>query len=107
MTTEYILLGWLFLAAVLDVRFGRIPNGLCVGGLLCAAVPLFLHPSYGQVCLLLQGMILPFCLLILFWYLHLIGAGDIKLLCMAGAFLGPEKVLDQLSRRTCSSGRSR
>ena len=87
-----------FFCAVSDLRFGKIPNALIAAGLLCASLGSVMLPlTSGQgwmlivqnVLLTLSGTMLP---VLMAWFLfrfRMIGAGDIKLLSMAGAFLGP------------------
>ena len=41
----------------------------------------------------LAGMVIPFALLWIFFRFRKIGAGDIKLFCVLGAFMGPAAVL--------------
>lgn len=77
-------------AAVLyDVYSGRIPNGIIATGILWgAAYQVFAGGTAGLI-LFLGGVILPVLLLGVFYYFRMIGAGDVKLLCVAGGFLGP------------------
>lgn len=85
-----ILLLCFVMAAVLsDLRSGRIPNGVIAAGLACGmAYQLFANGPFG-ILLSLGGAILPILIFGGFFYLRMIGAGDIKLMCMAGGFLGP------------------
>ncbi len=41
----------------------------------------------------LAGIVVPIICLGIFFALHLLGAGDIKLLCVIGSFIGPIKIL--------------
>lgn len=76
-------------AALCDLRSGRIPNGLIVTGLLWgAAYQIIANGAMGAV-LFLGGILLPAVLFGAVYYFRMIGAGDIKLLCMIGGFLGP------------------
>lgn len=84
MTYLLILLG---LAVYYDVRYFRIPNVLVVIGM-------FNGMMYQLICKtstffdILYGIFLPVVCLFLLFYLHMLGAGDIKLLSMTGIFLG-------------------
>ncbi len=72
---------------VSDLRTGRIPNKVLAAGIVAA---FFLTAAAGGAAAL-KGMLAGSCFpMILFplFCLRMIGAGDIKLLCMAGAFLG-------------------
>lgn len=88
MTASILLAGLLLLAAAHDCRHRRIPNRLLVAGLLaglaCAAAPggIGLPPA-------LAGMLLGLMALLPMYALHGLGAGDVKLMAMVGAFTGP------------------
>lgn len=95
-----------------DLKSGRIPNLLIGTGICCAfagrtvrAVQEILpavkdHQLIGRyeqirsftmiLAMGAAGMLLPIVLLYFLFYFRMIGAGDIKLLCMCGAFLGPQ-----------------
>ena len=59
-------------AMLADLKTGKIPNGLIVAGLVFAG-----------------GLLLPLLLMGGLFYFRMAGAGDIKLLCVTGGFLGP------------------
>ncbi len=87
-----ILCFLVFSAAVSDVRTGRIPNRLVLAGMLCAlAASVSGHSIMAPE--LLTGMLLPILFPGLLFPLGMIGAGDVKLFCMIGAYLGAEEVL--------------
>lgn len=91
-----VLWGLLGAAAWHDVRSRRIPNCLVlpgtVLGLLLNTLPL---PDLAPAGLLmaLAGMMLGLALLLPMYALKALGAGDVKLMAMVGAFLGPRPVL--------------
>jgi prepilin peptidase CpaA len=98
-----LLLGLLTAAVWHDVKARRIPNalvlpgalaGLALQGLLPAGGGLYTTP-FGALGLLpgLAGMALGLALLLPMYMLGTMGAGDVKLLAMTGAFLGPQQVL--------------
>ena len=86
-----------------DVRARRIPNALVLPGALAGlALQALLPPGaglyslpFGALGLLLglAGMALGLAMLLPMYMLGTMGAGDVKLLAMAGAFLGPQQVL--------------
>jgi len=92
------LLLFLALAVAEDLRSRRIPNSIILAGTATAlafqaVVPhgagLF-HSPFGSIGLLasLGGFAVGLCALLPLYALHAMGAGDVKLMAMAGAFLG-------------------
>ncbi|MQA39905.1 prepilin peptidase [Rugamonas aquatica] len=92
----------LTLAVWQDVRARRIPNLLILAGLLSAFALQLLLPAgsglftqpFGAIGLLwsLAGFALGLALLLPMYALRTLGAGDVKLLAMIGAFTGPRAV---------------
>ncbi len=86
------LVAWLLMASVTDARTRRIPNWLTGSGVALAfAFSLLLAPGLLQGFQawwlgLAVGLLLPMPL----YLLRVMGAGDVKLLAMVGAFLGPQ-----------------
>lgn len=77
-------------AAVLcDLESGRIPNGLILAGIGMGVIYQCCAEGAVGLILCLGGMILPVILLGFLYYFRMIGAGDIKLFCVLGGFLGP------------------
>jgi prepilin peptidase CpaA len=90
---QLMLVPLLLIAAATDIRFGKIPNWLIMGGM---AIGFFGHASISGI----SGML--FSLkglgsgLALFLGLYLIGgmgAGDVKLLAAVGSFIGAEGIV--------------
>lgn len=97
------LLGAFLAAAVCsDVQCRRIPNklilaGLCAGCLLNGALPegngfLSVLPGAAGIGAALAGAAVGFCLMLPMYLLRALGAGDVKLMAMTGAFLGPDVI---------------
>lgn len=93
---------FLALAVWNDLRTRRIPNALVFGGailglLFNAALPagdgLFVQP-FGGIGLLkaLAGLAVGLLLLLPMYAMRALGAGDVKLMAMIGAFVGPGAV---------------
>lgn len=78
------------MASVLfDLQDGRIPNSIVATGfLLGGTYQLFTEGILGML-IFLGGAFLPLVLFGAFYYFRMIGAGDVKLLCVVGSFLGP------------------
>jgi prepilin peptidase CpaA len=91
---QTIALTGIAVAAVLfDLKSGKIPNGLIFTGLLWgAAYQLITRGIMGGI-LFLGGAALPVLLLGILYYFRMMGAGDIKLFCVTGGFLGPAACL--------------
>jgi prepilin peptidase CpaA len=88
LTLLFALLG----AAVwTDVRTRRIPNAIVMPG---AVAALLLHAACGTgVGQGLGGLALGLAFLLPMYALRLMGAGDVKLLAMVGAFVGAGQIL--------------
>jgi prepilin peptidase CpaA len=90
-----LLLSLLAAAAVIDLRRHRIPNLISLGGILLALGLQAWFVGLGSEGLLaaLGGMALGLLIFIPFYATGGMGAGDVKLMAMAGAFLGPQHAL--------------
>ena len=84
------LFALLVAAAVADVRRQRIPNRLTLGGLAFGLAYSTVEPFWGGHGFLwsLAGAGVGFAVLFPLWLLRLTGAGDVKLMAMAGSLLG-------------------
>jgi prepilin peptidase CpaA len=85
-----VLVALLVAAAVIDYRSFRIPNWLTVGGALIGLACSVVLPSPDRFDLVgaLGGLAVGFGVLLPLYVLGILGAGDVKLMAMAGTFLG-------------------
>lgn len=84
------LLLLLLTAAVTDYRSFRIPNWLTLGGILFALVsaPFFTGRPWEALGWAVCGLLIGFFALLPFYAVGVMGAGDVKLMAMVGAFIG-------------------
>jgi len=90
-----LLLGLLAAAAIIDLRSHRIPNWLSLGGTLLALGLYLALLGVGRDGLLtgLGGCAVGLVIFLPFYIKGGMGAGDVKLMAMAGTFLGPQHAL--------------
>ena len=92
-------------AAVLyDLRSGRIPNGLILAGLGLGMIYQCCAAGAVGFVLCVGGMTLPLILLGFLYYFRMIGAGDIKLFCVLGGFMGPGMCFQCIVRAILAGG---
>lgn len=91
---DVILLCLVVQAAITDLLLRKIPNVLIVSGLLLAVC---LHLMLGARLALLHawlaGLLAGFFLFLPLYLARAMAAGDVKLMAMTGAFLGPQGAL--------------
>lgn len=92
-----ILIALLLLAAGIDLRHRRIPNRLVVAGLLCALtlalLPARIVPHGIGLGAALGGLGVGVALTLPLYLVRGMAAGDVKLMAMTGAYLGPSGAL--------------
>lgn len=87
-----ILLALLAVALLSDIRERRIPNQLVVTGLLLGLAGHAWFAGIGGLTIAASGALVGLLCLLPFYALGALGAGDVKLMAMCGAFLGPLQV---------------
>ena len=76
-------------AAVTDFRRRRIPNWLTSGGVIAGLLLHAVTGGWAGLGLATKGMLLGFGVYFVFYCLHAMGAGDVKLMAAVGAVVGP------------------
>ena len=86
-----VLMVLLLIAAVIDVRTSRIPNWLVFAGALYGLAYNAISPLYARdigILFALGGLAVGLAALLPAYLFRVMGAGDVKLMAMVGAFLG-------------------
>ena len=94
-----ILAGAILLALIggyTDLRSRRIPNWLTVPGLVVGVAASTILGGWSGLKTSLLGTALAFAVLLPFWLLRSLGAGDLKFATAVGAYFGPIRMIDIL-----------
>jgi prepilin peptidase CpaA len=86
-----LVVAFVVVAAVLDVRTHRIPNWLVLLGAVTCVAGQMIQPvllDFG-ITGALKGIAVGFAMLLPLYLVRASGAGDVKLMAMVGAYLGP------------------
>jgi prepilin peptidase CpaA len=81
------------IAAVCDLRTGKIPNQLIVVSLLFGLAITFINGGIDGLLMSLAGFSAGFILILPGYLLRFTGAGDLKLLATLGVYGGPDMIL--------------
>jgi prepilin peptidase CpaA len=100
------LIAMLLTAAVIDVRSHRIPNWLTGGGIVIALVfaAVGVPPQQEGFLSSLGGMATGLAVLLPMYLLRVMGAGDVKLMGMVGAFVGFPDIVYAVLWSLCFGG---
>lgn len=82
------------MAVAADFKEMRISNRLIVSGLLCGLALRVMTEGGAGIIHFLVNISIPVILLFLFFQLRALGAGDIKLFSVTGAFLTTEQLIE-------------
>jgi prepilin peptidase CpaA len=88
-----LLLVFLAIAAKLDITSRRIPNQLVLAGLAASFILQINFNGFEGFKAWGAGLLVGFGLLLPLYLLHVMGAGDVKLMAMVGSYIGPFFVL--------------
>jgi prepilin peptidase CpaA len=91
-----VLTGVLLAAAWRDTKCHRIPNLLVLAGMLAGILLRTRLEGWFGLAGALEGCAVGLAVLLPFYILRMLGAGDVKLMAMVGVFLGPWGVLGAL-----------
>lgn len=98
------LLFLLLLASATDIRERRIPNFLVASGI-TIAVAFHMFSQYGEGAMsTLSGLGIGMATLLPMYALGMMGAGDVKLMGMTGAFLGMDGILGAVIASMAAGG---
>lgn len=76
-----------------DMKYHKIPNKLIILGMISSWVSRLLEQGIVSVGISFGCMLIPFLLLFPLFVMRMIGAGDIKLLCMLAFIMRPGQVI--------------
>ena len=96
-----ILSGFLICAVYTDMTQTRISNRLIVLGLVLGIFFRIMTEGYMGVLFFVVNIFIPVILLYLLFQLRVLGAGDIKLFSMLGAFISTEQLLSLMVLAFC------
>jgi len=89
-----LLLLFLLGAVITDLRARLIPNALVLAGALTGVLLAGLHPEGIGFLRALGGLALGLAIFLPMYLLRAMGAGDVKLMAMTGAFLGYAAIVE-------------
>ncbi|MCR8631859.1 A24 family peptidase [Paenibacillus radicis (ex Xue et al. 2023)] len=88
--------GLLAIAFATDIVQQKIPNRITAAGLIIGIVLHIATEGYSGASFALIGALLGFIPLLLLYWIHAVGAGDVKLFAALGALTGAEFVLQSI-----------
>lgn len=94
----------LVVATVVDVRERRIPNWLVASGMVAGLAFHMISPQGNGVVFALSGLAVGIAALLPMYVLRMMGAGDVKLMGMIGAFLGTTGVIGAVLASMAAGG---
>lgn len=87
-----VLIGLLTLSVITDIKWKKIPNALTFPVMIIGLTIHGFNSGVSGLIYSIEGLFLGMALLIVFYLLGMMGAGDVKLMGAVGSILGPEGV---------------
>jgi prepilin peptidase CpaA len=81
------------MAALCDLRWRRIPNWLTLSAFVVGVLIQVVRAGVAGLPVALGGAAIGLCLLLPFYVIRAVGAGDVKLLAAIGALVGPQALV--------------
>ncbi len=88
----FILIVLLTLSVITDIKWKKIPNALTFPVMILGLIAHGFKSGYGGLIYSIEGLLLGIALLIVFYIMGMMGAGDVKLMGAVGSILGPAGV---------------
>lgn len=92
----FFLITLLTVAAMCDLVYAKIPNKIIIFGLVLALISCVGIKGIEEIGKYFAGMCISFLTGMVVYAFGILGAGDIKLICIVGAFLGVRGVLGSI-----------
>ncbi|WP_181397439.1 prepilin peptidase [Gracilibacillus dipsosauri] len=86
----YLLILYILIAFIMDVRFNKIPNWLTVSGVIVGLAYHVITGLIGGLLFSLLGLVVSVLVLLLLYLFKALAAGDVKLFAGVGAIMGME-----------------
>lgn len=93
MVLDQLLLLTSGVAVIMDLHSAKIENAWLLFMLMTGFSVRFYKEGWKMLFSFGTGALLPFLCLFLLFLIRALGAGDVKLLCVLGGMLGPQKIL--------------
>jgi len=91
---KMLLLSTLIITSVImDLRSYKVKNELCASFIILGIICNTFLTRPSNLSLYFAGLVVPFIILLPLYALNMLGAGDIKLFCAIGAFVGIGSIL--------------
>jgi prepilin peptidase CpaA len=88
-----LILSQLIISVITDLYYYKVKNLMIIIFLAAGAAFHIFSPGQQNMLIVILGLITPFAVLLPFYILKMLGAGDIKLFCSIGLLLGVQDIL--------------